>query len=185
MLAGIAGGNQMFDTVMIWLRLPGNLDILKAAFAFLASVIGAAWIVWTYLDKKREERIRQAAVPLVPASERWYNRPPRPVRNAVSSVHTGLAIAVIAVIASTMFGIYSYHEFSNQRAKTITSEIKVCRGQDSTRCGEIDEFIGCSNPDEWAARKCTTFSQKVLRSVGGGQCGWTVYEYTCSQKLQK
>jgi hypothetical protein len=98
----------------------------------------------------------------------------------------GKTIAAVAAAAWVVFLFYRAQPTPSPSAPPkLAKNMKVCRGENSTRCGDVDEFIGCSDPDQWAKGKCSDFGKKVLRSVEGGMCGWTVYEYTCSQQLPK
>lgn len=166
----------------IWdfLHQPGNLDIVKMFGGFIAAICGAGVFLWDRLQKKHEQQ--KAAIPPVPASQRPYNRSPRPLNRTFSAVIVPyVAVSIIAVGIS--YGVFSYVNRQNPEPPTITVSFKVCRGEIENLCGAHDVFVGCGDPNAWAKQACIKFGAQALSTRGGNQCGYTVWNYTCVQKL--
>jgi hypothetical protein len=83
--------------------------------------------------------------------------------------------------ASALF--LGWYFYLNQ--PTITANFKVCRGEYEGSCGPHDAFVGCGDLNSWAINACIKFSSAVLSSRDGNRCGYTVVNYTCSQKIPR
>jgi hypothetical protein len=71
---------QWLSDFLNWLHQTNNLDILKTFGSFAVAVCGGAVFIWDRFRKN--EGVRRAIPPVVPASQRPQNKPRRPVRQS-------------------------------------------------------------------------------------------------------
>jgi hypothetical protein len=95
-----------------------------------------------------------------------------------------------AAFAAVVLAAWAYFQWYESRPKppapeppTVTISYKVCRGEFENRCSQHDVFIGCDDLDAWAKKTCIRFSSTELNVHDGNHCGYTVANYTCTQKL--
>jgi hypothetical protein len=64
---------------------------------------------------------------------------------------------------------------------------KICRGENAEKCGNVDAFIGCTDPTSFAQNACpaaTGINSIVLKSTApGNRCGYSHYDVTCNPEI--
>lgn len=63
----------------------------------------------------------------------------------------------------------------------------VCRADDPQRCGRVEAFVGCGNPDDgvkdWVALDmCSKIANVQTGTAQAGRCGLNTWMYTCIPK---
>ena len=201
MLAGIAG-EVMFQEVMAWLRVEGNLDIAKAAGAAFVTMVGAAVWVWDRIDKRREQQQKREdeeekeeeskRKAKVPAHLRRQNQKQVPVpqhRLARSAWTQYVAMAVVALGAGgiaasivsyrTTTGTPSPTSTASPTPQTVGSIKQICRGEKEASCGTHDVFVGCGDVGTWLRAACSSHEVRSVTSRSGGQCGYSTVVAYC------
>lgn len=199
MLASIAG-RTMFPAVMDWLRIEANLNIVQAAGAGMAALIGAAVWVWERLERRKEEKRERAEkraneARRVPARDLPHNKKQvplpsqRPVARSAWPQYIAMVVVALGAGALTASVISYYNNTSSPAVSsppapppTVVVSVKVCRGEHNRLCPPHDVWVGCNNPDDWAKSACITFSAQQLSVAGGNRCGYTVINYLCTKK---
>jgi hypothetical protein len=162
-----------------WLKDEHNQKALALIGGFFAFLWTAGWGVFVYARPPKGPRDTHKGPSSPPARERGNNRR-RTQRLYYRSILAypafwiwggGTAVAIAAYSAWLAY----FHQ------PTIVKDVRVCVGEYEGSCPPHDVFVGCSNPNVWAANACIKFTSVKLSDVSGNKCGYALFQIACSQ----
>ena len=157
--------------IWAWFKDPSNQEPLKLLGAAIAFFWTAGFGVYATRNSKHVAKKVEITQGVEPKSK---------ARRATNPFFVWMA-GLIAV-ALGFYGVQRY--VSNiTEAPTLTAMFKVCRGEFENQCGPHDVFVGCGDPVAWATNACIKFGQTLLSSRGGNHCGYSVTNFSCTQKV--
>src|SRR5262249_35280860 len=153
----------------------GNQKALALIGGFFAFLWTAGWGVFVYRNPPQAPA-KQPTSP--PAHERpQYRRRRRIDVRALLALPSfkiwSFGLAAVILVAA---GWYAYF----YQPTTVASR-RVCVGEFEGQCPPHDVFVGCSNPNAWAANNCLKYTSVKKSDVSGNRCGYAIFEVACSQ----
>jgi hypothetical protein len=191
----------MWSGIWPWLQNEANqkaLALIGGLFAFLWSV---GWGVFTYkyppspnavsAEKKKSPDTTtvqsDSADPESPSDRpilkdtEWKPQALPPAWQ-LSSILDGNAFRIWGIgIALALGSYFSWLAYFYQ--PTVITDFKVCRGEFVDKCPQHDIFVGCSDPRIWASNACLKYKAFQISSSSGNMCGYSVWNFSCSQKV--